>query len=71
MKNFKKYYSKINGIVDKTMSTPKVDPVSKGIVQRPTKKEEAPVGKMTVEQQVARYVEIIRKQKKELLNDKS
>jgi len=53
------------------MLTPKVDPVSKGIVQRPAKKEEVPVGKMTVEQQVARYVEIIRKQKKELLNDKS
>jgi len=53
------------------MSTPKIDPVSKGIVQRPAKKEEAPAGKMTAEQQVARYVEIIRKQKKELLNDKS
>jgi hypothetical protein len=26
---------------------------------------------MTAEQQVARYVEIIRKQKKELLNDKA
>lgn len=71
MKNFKKYYSKINSIVDKTMSTPKVDPVSKGIVQRPTKKEAAPEGKRTGEQQVARYVEIIRKQKKELLNDKA
>jgi len=70
MKNFKKYYSKINSIVDKTMSTPKVDTASKGIVQRPAKKEATPEGKMTAEQQVARYVEIIRKQKKELLNDK-
>jgi len=52
------------------MSTPKVDTASKGIVQRPAKKEAAPEGKMTAEQQVARYVEIIRKQKKELLNDK-
>lgn len=71
MKNFKKYYNKINSIVDKTMPTPKVDTVSKGIVQRPAKKEEAPADKMTAEQQVARYVEIIRKQKKELLNDKA
>jgi hypothetical protein len=39
-------------------------------VDRPTKKESAPEGKMTAEQQVAKYVEIIRKQKKELLNDK-
>jgi hypothetical protein len=71
MKNFKKYHSKINSIVDKTMTLPKVDIATKGIVQRPAKKEEAPSGKMTSEQQVARYVEIIRKQKKELLNDKA
>jgi hypothetical protein len=71
MKNFKKYYSKINSIVDKTMSTPKLDQTTKALVQRPAKKESAPAGKMTAEQQVARYVEIIRKQKKELLNDKA
>ena len=70
MQNFKKYYSKINGIVEKNMSVSKPTAVSKGIVDRPTKKGAAPEGKMTAEQQVAKYVEIIRKQKKELLNDK-
>ena len=70
MQNFKKYYSKINSIVEKNISTSKPTAVSKGILDRPTKKEAAPEGKMTAEQQVAKYVEIIRKQKKELLNDK-
>jgi hypothetical protein len=70
MQNFKKYHSKINSIVEKNMSLSKPPAVSKGIVDRPTKKEAAPAGKMTAEQQVAKYVEIIRKQKKELLNDK-
>jgi hypothetical protein len=70
MKNFKKYYSKINSLVDKAAPATTKE-ISKGIVQRPMKKEPAQEGKMSAEQQVARYVEIIRKQKKELLNGKS
>ena len=71
MQNFKKYYEKINSIVEKNMSQPKVAPASKGIVDRPMKKETVPEDKMSSEQQVARYIEIIRNQKKELLNDKA
>ena len=71
MQNFKKYYSKINSIVEKNVSLPKSAPASKGIVDRPMKKETVPEGKMSAEQQVAKYVEIIRNQKKELLNDKA
>ena len=71
MQNFKKYYEKINSIVEKNMSQPKAAPASKGIVERPMKKEAAPEDKMSSEQQVARYIEIIRNQKKELLNDKA
>jgi len=70
MKNFKKYYSRINSLVDKSTPEPTKE-VSKGIVQRPMKKAPAQEGKMSAEQQVARYVEIIRKQKKELLNGKA
>jgi hypothetical protein len=69
MKDFKKYYSKINALVDKSMPVPETS--SKGIVQRPAKKQEESKSKMTAEQQVAKYVEIIRKQKKELLNDRA
>lgn len=71
MQNFKKYYDKINSIVDKNTKAVPSKPASKGIVDRPMKKETAPEGKMSAEQQVARYVEIIRNQKKELLNDKA
>lgn len=71
MKNFKKYYEKINTLVDKSAPSPKSVEPSKGIIQRPVKKEVKQEGKLSAEQQVARYVEIIRKQKKELLNGKS
>lgn len=71
MQNFKKYYEKINSIVDKNTKAVPSKPASKGIVDRPMKKEAAPEDKMSSEQQVARYIEIIRNQKKELLNDKA
>ena len=70
MKNFVKYYDKINSLIDKKAPAP-TKAASKGIVQRPMNKEPEQQGKMTAEQQVARYVEIIRNQKKELLNGKS
>lgn len=71
MQNFKKYYEKINSIVDKNTKAVPSKPASKGIVDRPMKKEASPEGKMSAEQQIARYVEIIRNQKKELLNGKA
>lgn len=70
MKNFKKYYSRINALVsEKPKKVVKEKPTG-GLVPRPAVSVEDDSKPMTAEQQIARYVAIIRKQKEELLNAK-
>ena len=71
MKNFKQYHQKINKLVDKSIATPVVKSVAKGIAARTSIKEEKPTStEMTADDIVAQYVSTIRKQKMELMNAK-
>jgi hypothetical protein len=70
MKNFKKYYSRINTLIAEKPKKVVREKAANGLVPRPTVSTESESKPMTAEQQIAQYVAIIRKQKEELLNAK-
>ena len=71
MKNFKKYYNKINKLIEADKPSKPKTTLQSGLISRPERKEEKDDSPKSAEAQVARYVSIIRKQKEELLNAKS
>lgn len=71
MKNFKKYYNKINKLVESDKPSKPKTTFQSGLIPRPERKEEKADAPKSAEAQVARYVSIIRKQKEELLNAKA
>jgi len=70
MKNFKKYYNKINQIIAEKPEKVVKEKTVGGLVPRPTTSVKTESKPMTAEKQIAQYVAIIRKQKEELLNAK-
>jgi hypothetical protein len=71
MKNFKKYYEKVDGMANATLSKPKKD-TGKGLLSKvtdkPTKEDKS---SSDVFNKVSSYIAAIRKQKEELMNGKS
>jgi len=70
MKNFKKYYSKLDGMANATLSKPKKD-TGKGLLSKTsTEPEVSTSSSKDVFAKVANYMAAIRKQKEELMNDR-
>jgi len=71
MKNFKKYYAKVDGMANAKLSKPKKD-MGKGLLSKamdkPTKEDNT---SNDVFAKVSNYIAAIRKQKEELMNGKS
>jgi hypothetical protein len=70
MKNFKNYYSKLDGMANATLSKPKKD-TGKGLLSKTsTESEVSTSSSKDVFAKVANYMAAIRKQKEELMNDR-
>lgn len=70
MKNFKNYYSKVDGMANATLSKPKKD-TGKGLLSKTsTESEVSTSSSKDVFAKVANYMAAIRKQKQELMNDR-
>ena len=71
MKNFKNFYSKVDGMANAKLSKPKKD-TGKGLLSKamdkPTKEDNT---SNDVFSKVSNYIAAIRKQKEELMNGKS
>jgi hypothetical protein len=70
MKNFKNYYSKVDGMANAKLSKPKKD-TGKGLLSKTsTESEVSTSSSKDVFAKVANYMAAIRKQKQELMNDR-
>lgn len=70
MKNFKNYYSKVDGMANSQLSKPKKD-TGKGLLSKTsTESEVSTSSSKDVFAKVANYMAAIRKQKQELMNDR-
>lgn len=70
MKNFNNFYKKVGSIADKKATeTPKT--ASKGLASRGSPSPQKTATSDDVFNQVATYIDAIRKQKKELMNGRS
>lgn len=70
MKNFKNYYSKVDGMANAQLSKPKKD-TGKGLLSKTsTESEVSTPSSKDVFAKVANYMAAIRKQKQELMNDR-
>ena len=70
MKNFKNYYSKVDGMANAQLSKPKKD-TGKGLLSKTsTESEISTSSSKDVFAKVANYMAAIRKQKEELMNDR-
>ena len=70
MKNFKKYYSKLDDMANAKLSKPKTD-TGKGLLSKTsTESEVSTSSSKDVFAKVANYMAAIRKQKEELMNDR-
>ena len=70
MKNFKNYYSKLDGMANAKLSKPKKD-TGKGLLSKTsTESEVSTSSSKDVFAKVANYMAAIRKQKQELMNDR-
>jgi len=70
MKNFKKYYSKLDDMANAKLSKPKKD-TGKGLLSKTsTESEVSTSSSKDVFAKVANYMAAIRKQKEELMNDR-
>jgi hypothetical protein len=70
MKNFKNYYSKLDGMANSKLSKPKKD-TGKGLLSKTsTESEVSTSSSKDVFAKVANYMAAIRKQKEELMNDR-
>jgi hypothetical protein len=70
MKNFKNYYSKLDGMANAKLSKPKKD-TGKGLLSKTsTESEVSTSSSKDVFAKVANYMAAIRKQKEELMNDR-
>jgi hypothetical protein len=70
MKNFKNYYSKLDGMANAKLSKPKKDS-GKGLLSKTsTESEVSTSSSKDVFAKVANYMAAIRKQKEELMNDR-
>ena len=70
MKNFKNYYSKVDGMANAQLSKPKKD-TGKGLLSKTsTESEVSTSSSKDVFAKVANYMAAIRKQKQELMNDR-
>lgn len=70
MKNFKNYYSKVDGMANAKLSKPKKD-TGKGLLSKTsTEPEVSTSSSKDVFAKVANYMAAIRKQKEELMNDR-
>ena len=70
MKNFKNYYSKLDGMANSKLSKPKKD-AGKGLLSKTsTESEVSTSSSKDVFAKVANYMAAIRKQKEELMNDR-
>ena len=70
MKNFKNYYSKLDGMANAKLSKPKKD-TGKGLLSKTsTESEVSTSSSKDVFVKVANYMAAIRKQKEELMNDR-
>ncbi len=70
MKNFKNYYSKLDGMANSKLSKPKKD-TGKGLLSKTsTESEVSTSSSKGVFAKVANYMAAIRKQKEELMNDR-
>ena len=70
MKNFKNYYSKLDGMANAKLSKPKKD-TGKGLLSKTsTEPEVSTSSSKDVFAKVANYMAAIRKQKQELMNDR-
>ena len=70
MKNFKNYYSKLDGMANAQLSKPKKD-TGKGLLSKTsTESEVSTSSSKDVFAKVANYMAAIRKQKEELMNDR-
>ncbi len=68
MKNFKNYYSKIDGMANAKMSKPKKD-TGKGLLSKTSNESEmTSKDSKDVFEKVSSYIAAIRKQKEELMN---
>jgi hypothetical protein len=70
MKNFKNYYSKLDGMASAKLSKPKKD-TGKGLLSKTsTESEVSTSSSKDVFAKVSNYMAAIRKQKEELMNDR-
>jgi hypothetical protein len=70
MKNFKNYYSKVDGMANAKLSKPKKD-TGKGLLSKTsTESEVSTSSSKDVFAKVSNYIAAIRKQKEELMNDR-
>jgi len=70
MKNFKNYYSKVDGMASAKLSKPKKD-TGKGLLSKTsTESEVSTSSSKDVFAKVSNYIAAIRKQKEELMNDR-
>jgi hypothetical protein len=70
MKNFKNYYSKVDGMASAKLSKPKKD-TGKGLLSKTsTESEVSTSSSKDVFAKVSNYMAAIRKQKEELMNDR-
>ena len=70
MKNFKNYYSKVDGMANAQLSKPKKD-TGKGLLSKTsTESEVSTSSSKDVFAKVSNYMAAIRKQKQELMNDR-
>jgi hypothetical protein len=68
MKNFNKYYSKLDGMANAKLSKPKKD-TGKGLLSKTSGESEvATKDSKDVFEKVSNYIAAIRKQKEELMN---
>jgi hypothetical protein len=70
MKNFKNYYSKVDGMANAQLSKPKKD-TGKGLLSKTSTESDASTSSSKdVFAKVSNYIAAIRKQKEELMNGK-
>lgn len=70
MKNFKNYYSKVDGMANAKLSKPKKD-TGKGLLSKAsTESDMTTKDSKDVFEKVSNYIAAIRKQKEELMNGK-
>ena len=70
MKNFKNYYSKVDGMANAKLSKPKKD-TGKGLLSKTSGESDVSTKDSNdVFEKVSNYIAAIRKQKEELMNDR-